>query len=372
MTANGKNETCSAVSTKAFEKPLKYTSSDLLLAFMLTTGAGLATALGTLPVLCVSEDSGTALLGYSLAFAAGVMIYISFIEILAEALLQFEHSQTGGLARFYTFLTFFGGVFFGYLIDLCVHCCLGKKHTHGLEDHDFQAGTDSEKIDENAAVADKEAILEPTIEKSGQEKIDVEDNDEVKAELIIVPESIELGKRTPENEDCPHPVESTDSKKTSSAAETSKLDLLQVSFVTGLAIAAHNLPEGLVTFVSTLHDPKLGGAVACAIAIHNIPEGISIAMPIYYHKKSMCTAFLWCLASGITEPIGALIGYGILDSMFGSDVFGMMFGMVGGIMVYISFVELLPTAMKTDAKYINVAVFAGMVVMEISLIMFAV
>jgi len=307
---------------------LKYSSSDLLLAFLLTTGAGLATALGTLPVLCVSEGDSTSILGYSLAFAAGVMIYISFVEILAEAIVLFQHSNEAGPARFFAFLTFFSGILFGFLIDLIVHKCL-KHDAHGT--HDFE---ETNKENSNIELGVQSNIMLGKEEGNAKESRDNEDNTSPKEE----------SKESPE--------------------------LLRVSLITAVAIAAHNLPEGLVTFITALHDPKLGGAVACAIAIHNIPEGISIAMPLYYHNGSFCKAFLWCLASGITEPIGALIGYGILDSMFGSEVFGTLFGVVGGIMVYISFAELLPTAAKTDAKYVNVAVFVGMFVMEISLIFF--
>eukprot|EP00493_Phyllostaurus_siculus_P019437 UN19746 len=77
-------------------------------------------------------------------------------------------------------------------------------------------------------------------------------------------------------------------------------------------------------------------AIAVAIAIHNIPEGIAIAVPVYYQTKSFAKAFFWAFVSGIAEPIGALIGYAVLDSMFGPEVFGWMFGAVGGIMIYIT------------------------------------
>lgn len=52
--------------------------------------------------------------------------------------------------------------------------------------------------------------------------------------------------------------------------------------LTGLAIAIHNFPEGLATYVAAMADPSLGAAIAVAIAIHNIPEGVCVAMPIYY------------------------------------------------------------------------------------------
>jgi len=149
-----------------------------------------------------------------------------------------------------------------------------------------------------------------------------------------------------------------------------ELNLLNISLVTALAVGLHNVPEGLVTFVSTLYSPHTGVAIAVAIAIHNVPEGIAIAAPVYYQSGSLCKAFFWAFISGIAEPLGALLGYLILDSMFGPVAFGWMFGSVGGIMVYISFAELLPVAYQTSAQYPTLMVFLGMVVMEISLILF--
>lgn len=57
-----------------------------------------------------------------------------------------------------------------------------------------------------------------------------------------------------------------------------------------LAIAAHNLPEGLATFLSAVSDPRAGLAVAVAIALHNIPEGIAVAAPVYGASGSRARA----------------------------------------------------------------------------------
>ena len=74
----------------------------------------------------------------------------------------------------------------------------------------------------------------------------------------------------------------------------------------GLAIAIHNFPEGLATFVATLSSPSLGVALAIAIALHNVPEGVCVAMPVYYATGSKWKGFLWALLSGISEPFGKL------------------------------------------------------------------
>ncbi len=73
---------------------------------------------------------------------------------------------------------------------------------------------------------------------------------------------------------------------------------------TGLAIAIHNFPEGLATFVATLSDPSLGVALCIAIAFHNIPEGVCVAMPVYYATGKRWKGFLWAFLSGVSEPLG--------------------------------------------------------------------
>ena len=76
-----------------------------------------------------------------------------------------------------------------------------------------------------------------------------------------------------------------------------------------LAIAIHNFPEGIATFISAIEDPTLGISVAIAVAIHNIPEGIAVSVPIYFATSSRKKAFSYSFLSGLSEPIGAVVGY---------------------------------------------------------------
>jgi zinc transporter, ZIP family len=148
--------------------------------------------------------------------------------------------------------------------------------------------------------------------------------------------------------------------------------LKKMGMLTAVAIAIHNFPEGLATFVAALADTKVGVGIAVAIAMHNIPEGICVAMPIYYATGSKWKGFLWGLASGLSEPLGALVGWAVLSD--GSDLaFGLVFALVGGMMVYISIKELIPTALKYDPKdrVVTTAVVCGMIVMAASLMLFA-
>jgi ZIP family zinc transporter len=146
--------------------------------------------------------------------------------------------------------------------------------------------------------------------------------------------------------------------------------LKRMGVLTALAIGIHNFPEGMVTFTSALKNPSLGIAICIAIAIHNIPEGIATAMPIFYSEGKRGKAFLISFFSGITEPIGAIIGYLILRPFFNDKVFGILFGAIAGIMVFISIEELLPMAREYDKGKLTIIGFvAGMAVMALSLLL---
>lgn len=141
--------------------------------------------------------------------------------------------------------------------------------------------------------------------------------------------------------------------------------------MTAIAIAIHNFPEGFATFLAGLTDLSVAIPVAVAIAIHNIPEGIAVAVPIREATGSRAKALAWAWGSGLAEPLGALIGYLILAPVLGEVAMGVAFGMVGGIMVFISLDELLPTAIATGRHHTAIyGLIAGMGVMALSLILF--
>jgi zinc transporter, ZIP family len=107
-----------------------------------------------------------------------------------------------------------------------------------------------------------------------------------------------------------------------------------MGLLTAIAIGIHNLPEGLATFVAALADPLNGVAIAVAIALHNIPEGVCVAMPVYYATGSRTKGFLWAFLSGLSEPIGGLLGYLVLYGNRMSDLaYGILFCVVAGMMV---------------------------------------
>ena len=93
-----------------------------------------------------------------------------------------------------------------------------------------------------------------------------------------------------------------------------------------------------------------------ALTIHNIPEGISIAMPIYYSTNSKTKAFKYTLYSGLAEPFGAFIAFLFLRPYINEIILSITFALVAGIMLYISFAELIPTA--KEYKYHKTYLFS--------------
>ena len=151
--------------------------------------------------------------------------------------------------------------------------------------------------------------------------------------------------------------------------------LKRLGLMSALAIAIHNFPEGIATFIGALNDPQMGTGITFAIAIHNIPEGIAVAIPIYYATKSKGKALLYATVSGLSEVLGALLCLGV-TALFGieltgdSPVFPLILAAVAGIMIYISLDELLPTAEKYGKHHIAIAgVVGGMAIMGFSLLL---
>ena len=265
---------------------------NVLFAFGLTLFAGLSTGFGS-ALAFLARRTNTKLLSTALGFSAGVMIYVSFVEIFPKAK-ECLIVELGPVSGYWTtVLAFFVGIAFIAIIDKLVPSFENPHEVHRAEEMDL-------------------------------------------------------------------PEQAAKFKK-----------LYRVGLFTALAIAIHNFPEGLATFVSALRDPKLGIAIAVAIAIHNVPEGIAVSIPIFYATGSRKKAFVYSFLSGLAEPVGALIGYAILFPFLNDVVFGILFASVAGIMVFISLDELLPTAREYGEHHLAAyGLVAGMIVMALSLLLF--
>ncbi|KAL7561696.1 hypothetical protein ACA910_016458 [Epithemia clementina (nom. ined.)] len=168
----------------------------------------------------------------------------------------------------------------------------------------------------------------------------------------------------------PHPSPSYPNHRSGNSSS----DLVSMGAATATAIALHNFPEGLVTFVAYVENPPVGIALAIGIAIHNIPEGLCVAMAIFYGTGCRCKAFLWgTLCCFTSEPAGALFAWVILrNNVFSGDTYGILYGMVAGMMVFICLDELLPMAFKFDPRgtIVTWTCLAGMMMVAITLMLF--
>ena len=266
--------------------------NNVLFALGLTLFAGLSTGIGSL-IGFMSKEFNPRFLTIALGFSAGVMIYVSMVEIFVKARDSLSISFGDKMGYVLTVVSFFAGIAVIALIDKLI----------------------------------------PSYE---------------------------------------NPHEMNVEQKIKDSTDEQKSKLMRMGMFSALAIGIHNFPEGLATFMSGLTDPTLGVSIAVAIAIHNIPEGLAVSAPIFYATKSRKKAFVFSFLSGLAEPVGALIGYFVLRSIFNEATFGVIFASVAGIMVYISLDELLPTAEEYGEHHLAIGgLIAGMFVMAVSLLLFA-
>jgi ZIP family zinc transporter len=265
-------------------------SGNFWFAFGLTVFAGLSTGIGS-ALAFFTRSTNTRFLSISLGFSAGVMIYVSFFEILQKAREALEPAYGEKGAAWYAVGAFFLGILIIGLIDRLI----------------------------------------PSYENPH--------------EIRRVEDMADGGKKDPK--------------------------LVRMGMFTALAIAIHNFPEGIATFMAGLTDTSIAIPIAVAIAIHNIPEGIAVSVPISFGTGSRRKGFYLSFLSGLAEPIGALLAYFILMPFLNDTLFGIIFGAVAGIMVFISIDELLPTAREYGLHHHSVYGFiAGMAIMALSLLLF--
>lgn len=117
-------------------------------------------------------------------------------------------------------------------------------------------------------------------------------------------------------------------------------DLLKIGILSTITLILHNIPEGIITYITSQNNISLGIKLALAIALHNIPEGIIISVPIYYSTNNRKLAYKYTLISGFSELLGAIIAQ-IFIKIITNNVLGIILSITSGIMIYISIFELL-------------------------------
>lgn len=259
---------------------------ELIIPFLLTLVAGLATGIGSAIAVFMRRTNNKAL-SFALGLSAGVMVYVSFAELLNEsqALLSVEWGVK--LGSIYSVLALFSGILIIGIIDRLVPSGENPHEAHHAEEIDHKP------------------------------------------------------------------------KK-----------LMRMGLMTTLAIAIHNFPEGIATFVTATESTTLGIAIAAAVAIHNIPEGIAVAIPIYFATGNRRKAFCLSLLSGVAEPAGALLAWLVLTPLLTPTLTACVLAAVAGIMIFISIDELLPAAREYGEPHTAIYGFvAGMAIMATSLIL---
>ncbi len=289
--------------------------SNLWIAFGLTLFAGMATGIGSI-IAFTANRTNYRFLSVATGFSAGVMLYISFVEIFAESAEMLTASQGERMGNWINVGAFFGGMLVIGIVDALVPKAENPHEIHSEA--------------ETAPLHDPEAPLPDT------------------------------------------PLAANMPRENGANGHDKKL--MRMGLFTALAITIHNFPEGLVTFLTALEDPSLGFVIAIAIALHNIPEGISVSVPIFYATGSRKKAFIYSALSGLAEPLGAVVAYALLYLFLGGEiptqVMGILFAGVAGIMVYISLDELLPTSRAYGKGHDSLlGLIAGMAVMALSLLL---
>jgi zinc transporter, ZIP family len=269
--------------------------SAVLLAFAVTLGAGLATGIGS-ALAFFTKTTNKSFFAVAMGFSAGVMVYLSFVEILPKSTAYIAETNGGVQASAIAAIALVLGMIVMAIIDALV--------PSGANPHE---NTQIELMGEDNA-----------------------------------------------------------SKK----EERANKILLRTGLFVALAIAIHNFPEGLATFLLVLDDPEIGIALGIAVAMHNIPEGIAVSVPVYYATKSKTKAFRLSFLSGLAEPAGAVIGYLLLSQFLDHFVLGFIFAMVAGVMVFLAIDTLLPTARNSSRGHLTVYGFiAGVALMAASLVL---
>lgn len=273
-----------------------------LQAFMLTLLAGLSTALGAFLAFFKTKDESR-ILAFGLGFSGGVMIYLSFVEILPKSVEYFAKANESINASAFGVIFFFIGMLIAFGIDFII--------PKDVNPHELKT------------------------------------QDEVYCELANKSQYV-------------------------SSNDIHKHRIHRTAVFTAIAITIHNFPEGFATFVSALDNFTFGLSIAIAVAIHNIPEGLAVSLPIYHATGNKKQALKLTFLSGLAEPVGAVAGYFILAPILGDYTLAVGFGVIAGIMVFISIDSLLPNSkLSTKGHESVIGVLFGMGIMALSLILLA-
>lgn len=275
--------------------------NNYLTAFIFSTIAGLSTIVGGLVTFFIKGHS-LKFLSFGLGLSAGVMLFVSLVDLYPEAQDMIKNQMGDGFA-WLTIACFGLGILTAVLIDFFI-----PDHIQTTM-FTKQIGANEKHIDSTDCEQNENAV-------------------------------ISIGK------------------------------VKKAGLLTALVVALHNLPEGLATFTLTTQDVMLGLGIVFAISIHNIPEGMAISIPVYQATHSKRKAFLYTFLSGMAEPVGGVIGFIFIKTLFPNLCIGVLFALVSGIMTYISLDTLLPLSKDYDTGHYSISgIVLGLLIMGSALIL---
>lgn len=234
--------------------------NQFLIPFILATIAGLSTMLGVL--LINIKYNQNKLTKFSLAFASGVMLSLSLLELTKESLILFLKTNNKNISFIYVSTAIIIGIILSIIIDKII----------------------------------------PTNKKANNKK------------------------------------------------------LYKIGIISMIAIILHNIPEGVITFITNKENLNLGIKLTVAILLHNITEGISIAIPIYAATGNKNRAVIYTSISALAEPLGAILAFLFLSPIVTNNILGLLLALTAGIMLYIGLFKLLKEALQYNNKY-NILLF---------------
>ncbi|PRW59678.1 zinc transporter [Chlorella sorokiniana] len=403
-------------------------SGNVGVAWAMVVGAGAASSLGACVVFCVRMATPK-VVAASLGFAAGVMMYVVFTEILMVECNDLFHQAGYSVDASYRLATicFFGGVLLTALLDAFVHlmmhwaakrrrrvqggraggpsCCSasGEETAHDACALPGIASPASSECGEEHPIALRRGgcVAQPVQLCASCAALDAANAKEQAASTGDSKESeMEMGSIAGGSKDAmaaaASPTRISVRRQPCCAGNPDCCGPTARCYNTGVGPAAAEIVPGTeaAEVVAVLQsDPhtqdllRMGIVTGVAICVHNIPEGLAtfvgalndakipegicVAMPIYYSTGSKWKGFLWGSLTGFAEPLGGLIGYLAVQEQDPLS-FAIVFGLVSGMMVYVAIKELLPSAFRFDPKdkLTSTGILIGMAVMAISLLLF--
>lgn len=145
-------------------------------------------------------------------------------------------------------------------------------------------------------------------------------------------------------------------------------NLVHIGIVTSLALVLHNIIEGMAVYSTILTDVHLGIAMALGIGFHNIPLGMVIAGAFHQSNQNISKTILSVLFVSLSTFTGGIIMFLLNLQSINVIILGLLLSITLGILVFITFNELLPRIKATKTKKATlIGITIGVLIQIISL-----